>query len=264
MSELDFLQAEQEEGGGSTYRTVGLMTFTLGYKVNARGRSKEESLFTYAQLDQRKAAEQKAKAFQSEAGAENDPDRVYAFVVPKDTVIAGGDNWNVDQYYLRSIWRDQLVNPGKDNEIDDRIVFNSVKDHVNEGRVKLGVPFFGSLQRVASPYHVRQGEKGKKDKAELQDGTVEYGYPTVVVLDTVYETEAEARDSAAVFATDPNVPQGWAKELWLGQHETIKAKYAEMTSGGIASADAIKAISKGTYDLDDVKYVEIVLELIPV
>ena len=264
MNDLDFLLGEQEEGGGSSFRTVGLITFVLGYKVYASGQSNEDTLFPYTKPEDRKAAEQKALAFKAQVGAENDPDRVYAFIVPKATVIAGGDNWNVDQYYLRSVWREQLINPGKENEIDDRIVFNSVKDHVSDGRVKIGTPVFGSLQHVASPYHVRQGEKGKKRKVELADGTTDMRFPTVAVLDTVFENEAEARDSAAEFATDPDVPSGWKKDVWVGQHETIKGKYAEMTSGGITSADAIKAISKGTYDLDDVKFVEKVLDIVPV
>ena len=259
MNDSDFLLAEQEESVGSVFRIIGKITFTMGWKVYAKDRSNEESLFTYTKGANKMAANQKARKFQAEVGAENAPDKCYAFIVPKDGVIAGGDSWNVDQYYLRSAWREQLLNEGTTDELDDRIVFNSVKDHVKEFRVKLGVPFYGALKFVPSPWHFRQGEAGKTRDAQLADGTSEKRWPNVVVLDVVYETEAEAKDAAASFVTDVDVPPGWQKATWDMVEADIKDKFAKLTKGGMASAKAITTISKGSYDIDDTKYVEKVL-----
>ena len=261
MNDSDFLLAEQEESASSAFRIIGKMTFAMGWKVYAQGRTNEESLFTYTKGANKMEANQAARRFQAEVSAENAPDKCYAFIVPKDGVIAGGDSWNVDQYYLRSVWREQLLNEGTHDELDDRIVFNSVKNHVNENRVKIGAPFYGALKFVPSPWHFRQGEAGKTRDARLADGTTEKRWPNVVILDVVYATEEEAKDAAAQFVTEGgvDVPPEWDKKTWESQYDTIKTKYAEMTGGGIASAAAIKAISKGTYSIDDTKYVEKVL-----
>lgn len=261
MNDSDFLLAEQEESEGSIFRIIGKMTFVMGWKVYAKDRSNKESLFTYTKSADKVAANQRARAFQAEVGAENAPDKCYAFIVPKDTVIAGGDSWNVDQYYLRSVWREQLLNEGTNDELDDRIVFNSVKNHVNENRVKLGVPFYGALKFVPSPWHFRQGEAGKTRDAQLADGTTEKRWPSVVVLDVVYETEAEAKESAAQFVTegDVDVPPGWQAATWALVFDDIKDKFAKLTAGGMSSAQAVVTISKGSYDIDDTKYVEKVL-----
>lgn len=261
MNDLDFLTQEQEESVGSIFRTIGKMIFTMGWKVYAQGKSNEESFFPYARTAEKKAAQAKAAAFQAEAGASNAPDKCYAFIVPKDTVIAGGDNWNVDQYFLRAVWQEQLLDGGTPDEIDDRIVFNSVKAHVDEKRIKIGSPFYGALRFVPSPFHYRQGEAGKTRDVRLADGTTEKRWPTIAVLDVVYATEEEAKGAAAQFVTesDPNVPPGWEKSVWEMAHSDIKTKFAQLKAGGMPEAAAIATISKGSYDIDDEKYVMAVL-----
>jgi len=257
---IDFLTQEQEESAGSTFRIIGKMIFTLGWKVYAKDRSNEESLFPYTEGANKVASNQEARKFQAEVGAENAPDKCYAFIVPKDGVIAGGDSWNVDQYYLRSTWREQLLNEGTTDELDDRIVFNSVKNHVNENRVNIGKPFYGALKFVPSPWHFRQGEAGKTRDAELADGTTEKRWPSVVVLDVVYATEEEARDAAASFVTEggADVPPGWKSDVWAMAHGDIKDKFAKLTAGGMKQAMAIATINT-SYDLGDTGYVATVL-----
>lgn len=240
---LEFLQNEKKEAtSGGGFHVVGLMTFTPGIKVYIAGLGNEQTFFPYTNAAEKGGAVAKAKKFAADNGGDvaraNNP--CYAFIVPKDTCLAGGQNWNTDQYYIRPMWNEKVIKDGG-VEYDDAVVFNSVKPHVASGAVTPGKPFYGALRMVASPYHARRGEAGKT-KTRVRDGEETKEFPVVFVLDQVFsgrdkaEEYAKVLGSSAPTVSDPSYPDtahGWTDiGAWVKTKPQIQADFERLKQEG--------------------------------
>ena len=218
LSYLDGIQEEKESFGPSTYRIIGKMMFSLGYKVYASGLSNDETFFPFTDDASRKVAEAAAGALNAESGSNKDrsPNVAYNFIAYKDDVLAGAKGWSVNQHFIREKWTEKVVEVDG-VQYDDRIVYNSVRPFVQAGKVEVGKPFYGSLKNVGSPFHVRQGEAGKKETWTNAQGDEVRAYPTVKVLDEVFATQAEAQ-AAAVAIPAPGA-ESVNDESWPGHFD---------------------------------------------
>lgn len=255
MSDLDFLQQEKEAAASSGgFHVVGKVTFTPAMKVYIENLGNDLTTFPYKTAAEKVVATDSAKKLLAEHGmGDKRPDAVYVFIVPRETVLAGGANWKADQYYTRPMWQDK---PNKDADgkvYDDAIVYNSVQPFIKTGRVKLGVPFWGSLKLMSSPFHVRKGEAGKARTRTSTDGTETKEFPTVFVLEEVFESAEAAGEFAAGLGagaaegvSDPSFPGGaWTYEAWLKVKPEI---HAALVAAPVSARQAVAdSLAKESY-----------------
>lgn len=169
-------QAEREAASGGGF--IGHVNYSLGYKVFAQGLSNEDTWFAYDVLQDgsKEAALNKARALIAEhnvmdsQGRTARPQSAICFHVPLAGLKLGGDNWNVDQYFVTPIYYDAYT----------QILRSTIKE--------LGIwPgwFWGRFAWTAEPSGRTRFNQEGEEVAVL-----------VAVPVEVYETEEEAETAA--------------------------------------------------------------------
>lgn len=224
---LSFIEQEQTEIISRPIFKVGQVTFEIGFKVYTKGYSNADTLFAYTNKAEKAGAFKVATALTEELGADP-PQASYVLIMPKDNCLFGGDNWNVDQYYIRGRWNEKVVDEDGVKH-DDRIVFNSVKPYLGDGSIFPGKPFWGKVRLVPSPWHLRRGEAGRTKTDQNGDKQ----FPLIAILDTLYDSKVEAVAEASLLreafgaGEDSDAPPGWDAPSWASSREEIGKAYAD-------------------------------------
>jgi len=230
-------QIEREAMGGRGF--IAQITYNFGYKVFVADFSNEDTWFpyTFAEGSQQEALT-KAKVFIKEnsvldnKGNTARPQPSIGFVVPLGTVLMGGDNWNVDQYFITPLYYDaynQVLKPA----IKDLALFPGT--------------FWGRFGWIAEPSgRTRENQEGRKV-------AVLVAYP-MEIYDSQSQAEAAVSELGGSVTRRVEMPGWLGKELARLQEVVDNLRAAEEPASdddianalagelGVEAAEAIKFI----------------------
>lgn len=227
-----FLDDEEAKSGGGAI--VGLIEFSIGYKLFVSGRTQVETWFELTPGDEesKKKAESAAKKFAEANGLdvknEGRPQMCVQFRVFKNEVLGREVTWKDDRFFTHPLWT-----PGY-KEV--------VKPALKAAGVTAPGKYWGRIGFTKDP--TGREEMGPDGKMRVK--TIEH-------LIEVYKDKAAAMAAAGMVggqpattkadqpASIPGVPAGWEQATWEAIKPEIKADYLKRLNGDTGAAAQAKA-----------------------